>query len=165
MKVLTAKFEKPSGGRFGTLLDYAPDSAWEFKVETDEEMPHGHKGFGGLLRKTAEGWQARHYKNTEWGKPASDRLTAIQNIVEATAKTITEYKAKQAEAERNRNERHSAVRNLTDAIQKATKLPGEIQVHDSTAWHPEKPQEFEITVKGLTRDQLKKWHTLLKGGE
>jgi len=94
MKVLKATYEKPR------YAYEAEGYAWEFCAETDTDMPHGYSIFGGVLHKTQDGmWEAKCHSAESFNTSAADRLTAIQNCVEDTARLFAEFKRKQKQEE------------------------------------------------------------------
>jgi hypothetical protein len=83
VRVLSAEFSKYTPHpRRPVFIGPAPE--WEFRCTTDVDLPHGHNGIGGLLRRVPAGerfggmWQARHYEHTEWGPGSRTREGAIQ---------------------------------------------------------------------------------------
>jgi hypothetical protein len=148
VKVLSAKYEKPHHRGY----DYAPETLWQFVATTDNLMPHNADGFGGLLRKEATTglWQARHYQNTDWGKPAADRVAAIQNIVEDVLVSMAAHRQQVANDEAERNARHEKSKQLTALF------PKDWKVNDENGWHVERESAYTVAIKGITEEQVRK---------
>lgn len=158
MKALSAKYEKPYQGR---PPEYAPETLWQFTVETDEMMPHQHKAFGGLLRKHAETgmWQARHYENTSWGEPAADRLAAIQNIIPAVIESITAHRQRMAGEEKERYERSGKSKQLSGFF------PAGWSVSDDNGWHVDRESSYTISIKGLSEENVRQIARMFNASE
>jgi hypothetical protein len=79
-----------------------------FVAETDEALPHGDKGFSGILLHDDLLWKARADVSTTWSKAGVTRKRAVENCVEDTIKSFAEFEAarlrQDAENERQRQQ-------------------------------------------------------------
>lgn len=154
MKVINATFEKPWGGE----LTQFPDVIWRFSVTTDIEFPHGHKGFGGLLRKDPDGegygWQARHYGNTDWAPSALSRVDAIQNLLPLAFESIQQWKNAQGQEKIKRLARSQQATDLSTLLN-ANRTGYDIHVGVNDWKADEEPILFSIHISGLSEQQVR----------
>jgi hypothetical protein len=118
MKILSVKFERP-----------AETADWQFVAKTDDCMPDGNKNFSGFLTKD-NGWRARAYIATTWGKPAASREKAVHNCLMDAIKLLGEVELtrlrRDAELERQRQDiaqQNERLRNMPLKIPETTSEP------------------------------------------
>jgi hypothetical protein len=101
VKILSVIFEKP----YRSEKD--PDVLWQFVIETDEVCHSKYcKGFGGVLRKHAEGWQAKNHSAEQYSAPAKTREGAIQNCIPTALELFAKYDEEQRQEDQERDERY-----------------------------------------------------------
>jgi hypothetical protein len=95
MKILSVKFERRE-----------ETADWQFVAKTDDCMPDGNKNFSGFLTKD-NGWKARAYIATTWGKPAASRKE-VHNCLTDAIRLLGEVELarlrRDAELERQRHD-------------------------------------------------------------
>jgi hypothetical protein len=99
MRVLSVKFER---------LRYTKrqPNHCRFVADTDEALPHGDKGFSGILLHDSLLWKARADISTTWSVASETRNQAVENCVEDAIKLFADFEAvrqrQDAETERQR---------------------------------------------------------------
>lgn len=149
MQVVKVKYEKPHY----TRLNQFPKSEWEFSVTTDIEFPHGHNGFGGLLRRNDAGlWVARHYSSTDWATPAVQRDQAVQNLLPAAYEAIAKGKQHQRQEELQREDRRAKAEELR--LKLSAHLTGFSIVIGVNDWKLGEPLRFSVEILDMSEEQV-----------
>jgi hypothetical protein len=141
MRVLRLKFDQSSYTDKGSIY-------WRFIAETDEALPHGDKGFTGVLVHEGIQWKARPDISTTWSASSETRKQAVENCVEDTIKSSADFEAARLrqDAEEERRRKHLA------------KLNGQLRQTiraDASLHQMEKPAINSVVFNGLSPREIK----------
>jgi hypothetical protein len=122
---------------------------WRFVAETDEALPHGDKGFSGILVHKGVLWKARPDISTTWSANADTREQAVESCVEDAIKLFADFEAARLrhDAEEERRRQHLAKLN--------EQLRQTICAHDANLHQMEKPATNSIVLNGLSENEIR----------
>jgi len=144
LRILTLEFER---------LRYTKKQPnhCRFVAETDEALPHGDKGFSGILLHDGLLWKARADVSTTWSKAGVTRKRAVENCVEDTVKSFAEFEAarlrQDAENERQRQQ----------VMERNERLRQYIRAHEVDMCQTEKPAINSDVLNGLSKREIEQF--------
>jgi hypothetical protein len=130
---------------------------WAFVVDTDEELPHGYAGFGGMLRKVDGGWEAKSYISDRFSGTRDSREAAIRVCLPIAIRDSYKLKQTRDEERAEIERRGNYVRSLNAG------LPNNIALFASNVHNLNEVLNFHIRIGDLDISQVKKWVSILKG--
>ena len=142
MRVLSVKFDQVP------YTDKWPIH-WRFVAETDEALPHGDKGFSGILLHDGLLWKARADISTTWSVASETRNQAVENCVEEAIKLFADF-----EAVRQRQDAETERQRLQLAKQNE-RLRQYIHSHAVDMHQTDKPAINSIVLNGLSENEIR----------
>jgi hypothetical protein len=141
MRVLRVKFDQLS------YTDKLPIH-WRFVAETDEALPHGDKGFSGILVCEGIRWKARADISTTWSVASETRNQAVENCVEDAIKLFADFEATRLrhDADEERRRQHLA---------KLNKQLRQTICADANLYQTDKPAINSVVLNGLSQKEIK----------
>jgi hypothetical protein len=143
MRVLRLKFHQSS------YTNEQPNH-WQFVAETDEALPHGDKGFSGILVHEGIQWKARPDISTTWSASSETRKQAVENCVEDAIKLFADFEAARLhhDAEEERRRKHLAELNK----QLRQTICADANLHQT-----DMPAIDNIVLKDLSKSEIEKF--------
>lgn len=139
MVILKLKFQKPKPyeiERHGVF-------DWSFDVEVDEELPHGYKGFGGLVCRRGGLWEAKSWSADHFGIPSFSREEAIKNCLNGALVSLRKFKDEIKIRETKIQHRENVAKDLRIG------LPEGVKVWVSNADKIDEPLRFHVEIRNL----------------
>jgi hypothetical protein len=120
---------------------------WRFVAETDEVLPHGDKGFSGILVREGIKWKARPDISTTWSATRETREQAGESCVEHAIKLFADFEAARLrdDTETERRRKHLA------------ELNEPICAHDANLHQTDKPAINSIVLNGLSENEIRRF--------
>ena len=150
MKITSIKYEKPF------FKDAEAGYQWQFVVETDTELPHGHNGFGGLLKRSPGGWRAKSFTLCELGPSYETREAAIAGILDVAVEGLRVWKAECASQEANRQRR------LDSASALVKLLPAGVRLQFKNLDNLNEAPQYTLSLEFLNEEEVQKWTKIIQ---
>ena len=139
MRVLSVKFER---------LRYTkrqPNHS-RFVAETDEALPHGDKGFSGILLHDGVRWKARADVSTTWSTAGVTRKQAVKNCVDEAIKSFADFEAARLRQDAEDKRRRQHLAKLNEQLRQT--------ICANANRHQEKPANNNGMFNGLSRKEI-----------
>jgi hypothetical protein len=144
MRVLSVKFDQvPYTDKWPIL--------WRFVAETDEALPHGDKGFSGILVREGIKWKARPDISTTWSATRETREQAVESCVEDAIKLFADFEAARLRDDAEVERRRTHLANLNERLRQS------IRTHDVNMHQTDKPAIDSIVLNGLSENEIRRF--------
>lgn len=158
MKITHIEFKRP----LPCDIERKGEHEWSFIVDTDEELPHGYNGFGGILKRIGDDvqgylWQARAHVAENFGVPARTREAAIDCCLAGANSALQAWKEKETETEERRQNRFSARTRLADLMPKNSN----VRVFLENPEQLDETPRYTINMVGMSKSHVEQWACLM----